>query len=107
MARERRTVSYGASKIKVIVFVHFNLSVRSELRIQQGREQPVDYLVKILLIQRGKFDYDPNQEREIRKPYTLLTRLTREELIQLHQDIQVRKFVTSKVKFYRKKSNWN
>ena len=55
----------------------------------QGREKPVDNLVKILLIHRGKFDYDSSQEREIRKPYTLLARLTKEELLELYQDIKV------------------
>jgi len=40
------------------------------------------------LIHRSKFDYDPSQEREIRKPYILLTRLTREELVDLLKDIQ-------------------
>jgi len=45
--------------------------------------------VKILLIHRGQFNYDPIQEREIRKPYILLNRLTPEELNQLYQDIQV------------------
>lgn len=44
--------------------------------------------MKILLIHRNKFDYDPSQEREIRKPYILLTRLTREELVELLQDLQ-------------------
>ena len=73
---------------------------RSKIRIEQSREQPIDILVKILMIFNGEFAYDKNIEKEIQEPYIIFQKLGLKDLIELSEGIIVYKLFEKKNIFY-------
>ena len=54
--------------------------MRSLLRIEQNREQPIDKFVKVLWIYKGKLAYDPNSLELMNDPKIVLKRLSGKQL---------------------------
>ena len=65
--------------------------LRTEIRIKQGREKPVDFIHKVLMIWKGFFQI-PNDYFEIpeyQKPYLLFDLLDMENLKELYNELNI------------------
>jgi len=89
--KAKEEVAYEQWLEKEANFHKNNALLRSEIRIQQGTEQPIDFLVKILWTYLGKLPYDKQIEKEIKEPYSIFDKLSLKELQELQDNIHERK----------------
>ena len=75
--------------LSLIYIFYISNICRSKIRIEQSREQPIDILVKILMIFNGELAYDKNIEKEIQEPYIIFQKLGSKELMELSEGIVV------------------
>ena len=59
------------------------------MRIQQGREQPIDKFVKILYIYKGKYKFDHKLLEIMTKPKNFMNRLTLSELEEMIPEAEI------------------
>lgn len=66
--------------------------LRSKIRIENGREKPIDFLAKVIFIIIGKYDItDPKflTKEDYKKPYSMFDLMNVLELKDLLKDIEV------------------
>eukprot|EP01017_Pseudomicrothorax_dubius_P014453 TRINITY_DN16879_c0_g1_i1.p1 TRINITY_DN16879_c0_g1~~TRINITY_DN16879_c0_g1_i1.p1 ORF type:complete len:165 (-),score=44.57 TRINITY_DN16879_c0_g1_i1:34-528(-) len=71
-SREREQEAYEIWLAKEKEFHLEQAKIRAEIRIKQGREQPIDNLIKVVMIYKREIAYDPSQDALMRLPTCLL-----------------------------------
>jgi len=75
--------------------------LRSKLRIESGREKPIDFLVKVLLIFMRKLEVPAEVVSEdYKRPYEMFALLGREELEEILEEMKVYELLEKKNEFY-------
>lgn len=66
--------------------------MRSKIRIESGREKPIDFLAKVILIVIGKLEITDSKflvNEDYKKPYSMFDLMNIGELEELEKDIEM------------------
>eukprot|EP00808_Paulinella_micropora_P018606 g71867.t1 len=92
MAREAEMEQNADWEEREEQFHREQAKLRSEIRIQEGREKPIDLLAKNLFLSKDTLDVDAHAamelDVELAEPYTIFQGLRRKELEDLMSDIE-------------------
>ena len=96
------------NKDKDKIFFINQEKLRSEIRIQQGREKPIDFLVNTLYIYEGQNKIPKNFYDNIiyQKPYKIFEKMSTENLNDLYKDIEFQKILNESNEKENEKMFW-
>jgi hypothetical protein len=96
------------NKDKDKIFFINQEKLRSEIRIQQGREKPIDFLVNTLYIYEGQNKIPKHFYDNIiyQKPYKIFDKMSPENLNDLYKDIEFQKILNESNEKENEKMFW-